>query len=116
MILAKLAYIEGESAQSLRYFMACQQYAKEVELVERSIIDTFNLMFKYEKYEDCERLLDPALQMLTSLRSAREIEHNNSTVLESKSKVSLNSNTQTNLPLEFAICTVLVLQATLSIK
>ena len=69
MILAKLAYVEGESAQALRLHMQCQKYAKEIELVERSIVETFNLLVKYEKFEDCERLLEPALSMLTSLRS-----------------------------------------------
>ena len=50
--------------------MQCQKYAKEIDLVERSIVDTFDLLYKYEKYDDCERLLTPALDMLVSLRSA----------------------------------------------
>ena len=70
LILARIAYLEGESAQSLRIYMQCQKYAKEIDLVERSIVDTFDLLYKYEKYDDCERLLTPALDMLVSLRSA----------------------------------------------
>ena len=62
--------------------MQCQKYAKEIELVERSIIETFNLLVKYEKFEDCEHLLEPALSMLTSLRSQREVvDHNSSAML-----------------------------------
>lgn len=44
--------------------------------MERSIVETFNLLFKYEKLEDAERLLEPALNMLIGLRQDREIEHN----------------------------------------
>lgn len=116
LTLAQTAYIEGESAQSLRIFMKCQQYAKEIDLVERSIIETFDLLFKYEKLEDCERLLEPALNMFISLRQERETDQNTSTVLETKSKASGSGQHQTNLPLELAINTVLILQATLSIK
>ncbi len=72
------------------------------------------MLFKYEKYEDCENLLEPSLNMLINLRSARETEHNTSH-MESKSKASIMSN-QVNLPLELAISTVILLQATLSIK
>ena len=96
--------------------MTCQRYAKEIDLVEKSIVQTFDLLFKYEKYEDCERLLEPALNMLIGLRSSREIENNGSTMLENKSKHSGSNQNQVNLPLEFTITTVLILQATLSIK
>jgi len=48
--------------------MQCQTYAKEIDLVERSIVETFNLLFRYDKLEDCERLLEPALSMLIGLR------------------------------------------------
>lgn len=95
--------------------MQSQRYAKEIDLVEKSIVETFNLLFKYEKYEDCENLLEPSLNMLINLRSARETEHNTSTMEGSKSKASIMSN-QVNLPLELAISTVILLQATLSIK
>ena len=84
--------------------------------MERSIVETFNLLFKYDKLEDAERLLEPALNMLIGLRQDREIEHNQSAILETKSKNSGSGNSQTNLPLEMAINTVLILQAKLSIK
>jgi len=74
------------------------------------------LLFRYEKLEDCERLLEPAINMMIGLRQDREIEQNTSTVLETKSKNSASGSQQTNLPLELAINTVLILQATLSIK
>ena len=96
--------------------MTCQKYAKEIDLVEKSIVQTFDLLFKYEKYEDCEHLLEPALNMLIGLRSSREVENNGSTMLDNKSKQSGSNSSQVNLPLEFTISTVLILQATLSIK
>ena len=117
LVLAQLAYVEGESAQALRLHMQCQKYAKEIDLVENSIVETFNLLVKYEKFEDCERLLDPALNMLTNLRQQREtLDHNSSAMLgaaggDTKSKHSnaKDANQQVNLPLEFAISTVLIL-------
>ena len=42
---------------------------------------TFNLLYQFEKYDDCSRLLTPALDMLVGLRKAREVDHNNSTSL-----------------------------------
>lgn len=78
-------------------------------MVEKSIVQTFDLLFKYEKYEDCERLLEPALNMLIGLRSSREIENNGSTMMENKSKHSGSNQNQVNLPLEFTITTVLIL-------
>ena len=54
--------------------------------------------------------------MLIGLRSSREVENNGSTMLDNKSKQSGSNSSQVNLPLEFTISTVLILQATLSIK
>lgn len=56
--------------------MACHKYAKDLDLIEKSIVETFNLLYKYEKFEDCERLLEPSLNMLISLRSSREADQN----------------------------------------
>ena len=78
-------------------------------------MDTFDLLYKYEKYDDCERLLSPSLNMLVSLRSVTD-DHNASAMIDTKSKNSQNSSNQFNLPLEFSVTTVLILQATLSIK
>ena len=74
---------------------------------------TFNLLYQFEKYEDCGRLLNPALEMLVSLRKAREVDHNNSTSLIGGGGGSEN---QVNLELEFAISTTLLLRATLFLK
>ena len=49
-------------------------------------MDTFDLLYKYEKYDDCERLLTPALNMLVNLRSADD--HNASAMIDTKSKNS----------------------------
>ena len=93
--------------------MVCHRYATDISLVEQAIVHTFNLLYQFEKYEDCGRLLDPALGMLVGLRKAREVDHNNSTSLIGGKGGSEN---QVNLELEFAISTTLLLRATLLLK
>jgi len=113
LLLGTIAYLEGDSANALRTAMACQRYAKDIQLVEQSIVHTFNLLYQFEKYEDCGRLLNPALEMLVGLRKAREVDHNNSTSMIGGKGGSEN---QVNLELEFAISTTLLLRATLFLK
>ena len=115
LILSEIAYLEGESATALNLAMASHRYASDIEFIEEAIVNTFNLLFRFEKYDDCENLLGPALKMLVALRGSRELELNQgSSMLETKTKNK--SESQTILPLEFAISTVLVLRATLSLK
>ena len=74
---------------------------------------TFNLLYQFEKYDDCGRLLTPALDMLVGLRKAREVDHNNSTsMIGGKS----GGDPQINLELEYAISTTLILRSTLFLK
>ena len=61
--------MEGESASALKIAMTCHKYANDLELVEEAIAQTYQLLFKYNMLDDCERLLDPALKMLIELRS-----------------------------------------------
>lgn len=68
--------------------MTCHKYAKDIDLVEKSIVETFNLLYKYDKFEDCERLLEPSLNMLISLRSAHNADQGSQSMLETKSKHS----------------------------
>ncbi len=51
--------------------MVCQKYAKDISLVEQTIISTFNLLFEFDKLEDCERLIDPSITMLTQIRDEK---------------------------------------------
>ena len=98
--------------------MTCHKYAKEIELVEEAICQTYDLLYRYEKYEDCERLLDPALQMLIELRKAREVDNQSSSILDTKPSrnSAVVSTPQVNLPLEFTISTVLILRSMLYMK
>lgn len=115
LVLSEIAYLEGESAAALKLAMASHRYASDIEFIEEAIVTTFNLLFKFDKLDDCEALLAPALNMLVDLRGSRELELNQgSSMLETKTKTK--SDRQTILPLEFAISTVLVLRATLSLK
>lgn len=54
--------------------MTCQKYAKDLVIVEESIVKTFDLLFQFDKLEDCERLIDPSIAMLTELRKFRKKE------------------------------------------
>ena len=54
--------------------MTCQKYAKDLVIVEESIVKTFDLLFQFDKLEDCERLIDPSITMLTELRKFRKKE------------------------------------------
>jgi deoxyhypusine synthase len=56
--------VEGDSASALRTAMVCQQYAKDITLVEQTMVSTFNLLLEFDKLEDCERLVDPSISML----------------------------------------------------
>ena len=71
-MIAQVQYLEGESANSLRTSMVCHAYAKDIVTVEQAIHNTFNLLYANEKFEDCEKLLDPAIDMLVGLRTADE--------------------------------------------
>lgn len=52
--------------------MVCQKYAKDIELVEQSITSTFNLLVEFDKLEDCEKLINPSIEMLSHLREDRQ--------------------------------------------
>ena len=93
--------------------MLCHSYATDIQLVEQAIVHTFNLLYQFEKYDDCGRLLTPALDMLVGLRKAREVDHNNSSsMIGGKS----GGDPQINLELEYAISTTLILRSTLFLK
>jgi hypothetical protein len=36
------------------------------------MISTFNLLFEFDKLEDCERLIDPSITMLTQIRDEKK--------------------------------------------
>lgn len=70
--MQRLAYLEGSSAESLHIAMQCQKYAKKMELVEQTVVQTFRLLYSFKKWNDLESLLTPACTMLTSLRRTIE--------------------------------------------
>ncbi len=67
LMLSTIAFLEGESAQALRCDMQCHQYVKDMKLVENAIEHTFNLLLHFNKIDDCLALINPSLDMLTSL-------------------------------------------------
>lgn len=70
-LIGQIQYLEGDSVGALRTAMVCQKYAKDISLVEQTIISTFNLLFEFDKLEDCERLIDPSITMLTQIRDEK---------------------------------------------
>ena len=45
LLLGTISYLEGDSANALRIAMVCHRYAKDIKLVEQSIVHTFNLLY-----------------------------------------------------------------------
>lgn len=114
LVLGKLAYLEGDSAGALRVAMLCHKYAKDIEVVEQTMIQTFNLLFSFEKYDDCERLLNPMLDMLTTFRQqGGDSMHQTS---QNSSTKQVTQQLHPNLPLEFAVATTMMLKAILCAK
>ncbi len=98
--------------------MICHAYARDIPLVEQAIINTFNLLFGNEKFEDCERLLDPAIEMLYNLRRVDEAKQTagaaNATI--SKATITIAEQTHINLPLEYCLNTCFILRAILCLR
>jgi hypothetical protein len=89
-----------------------------MEQVEKCIIHTFDLLFEFQKWEDLQNLLDPMCSMLSSFRrSADDVKTANDT---NKNSGNLNKNSSSNLvpnlPLEYTITTLYILQAISSLK
>jgi hypothetical protein len=74
------------------------------------------LLFANEKFEDCERLLDPAIEMLIGLRRAEEGRMPAAGTKGGSMVVPVTEQSHINLPLEYCICTCYVLRAILCLK
>lgn len=80
------------------------------------------MLFANEKFEDCERLLDPSIDMLKNLRrddDAKTTAHeatslNNPT--KAKSQATIAECSHVNLQLEYALCTCFILRAILCLR
>lgn len=118
-LLGQIQYVEGDSVGALRTAMVCQKYAKDISLVEQTIVSTFNLLFEFGKLEDCERLIDPSITMLSQIRDEKK-KTENSLELNQKTKSGANSSYEQErnpiLPLEFALNTAIILKAILNLK
>lgn len=110
MLLSTIAFLEGESANALRCDMLSHNYAKSMPTVEKAIEHTFDLLLHFNKLDDCRSLIDPSIKMLKGLYddwvdSGRQHGGNKSDL-----------PAQNNMPLEYAIGTVTILKAILSLK
>lgn len=79
--------------------------------VERAVEHTFDLLLHFGKLDDCRTLIDPSIKMLGSLYdqwNAQGLTHGGAT--------KGSDPTQNNLPLEYAIGTINILKAILSLK
>jgi len=113
LLIAQIQFLEGESANSLRTIMICHAYAKDIPLVEQAIINTFNLLFTNEKFEDCEKLLDPSIEMLYGLRRSDEAKQ---TAGAASATTTVAEQTHINLQLEYCLCTCFILRAILCLR
>jgi hypothetical protein len=93
--------------------MICHAYARDIPLVEQAIINTFNLLFTNEKFEDCEKLLDPSIEMLYGLRRVDEAKK---TANAAGGATTATDQTHINLSLEYCLCTCFILRAILCLR
>ena len=85
--------------------------------MEQAIHNTFNLLFANEKFEDCEKLLDPAINMLYSLRRTDESKQTAGAATGgAKTQTAVAEQSHINLPLEYCISTCYILRAILCLR
>jgi len=95
--------------------MVGHQYAKDICLVEQMIVNTFNLLFEFDKLDDCQRLIDPSIKMFTQIIADKK-KGQVSEQLKNKSTSNVyESERNPILPLEFAYSTSLILKAILNL-
>lgn len=114
MLLSTIAFLEGESASALRCDMLCHQYAKNMGTVERAIEHTFDLLMHFNKLEDCRTLIDPSIKML--LKLSEQWQGQSSAVGGGMGASAKPDTIMSNMPLDYALGTVYILKAILSLK
>ena len=107
MLLSTIAYLEGESGSALRLDMLSHKYAQDVEFVEKSMEHTFDILFEYNKINDCRSLLDGCLGMFLQLKQQSQAPKYN----DNRKGGTTQKNSQNNLTLEFAISSAYLLNA-----
>jgi hypothetical protein len=79
-------------------------------------MNTFNLLFEFEKLEDCERLIDPTITMLTQIKEeTKKPEKNDSLHTKNKSS-TYEAERNPILSLEFTLNTAILLKAILNLR
>ena len=117
IVLSKLALVEGDTGSALKLARSSHQSVREMEQVEQCIIHTFDLLFEFQKWEDLQNLLDPMCSMLSGFRrSSEDVKTANDTNKNSGNPIKNASHTVPNLPLEYTITTLYILQAISSLK
>ena len=121
VVLSKLALVEGDTGSALQIALASHQSVREMQQVEQCILHTFDMLFEFQKWEDLQSLLDPMCSMLMSFRRTEQDNKQNPNATDAnKASGNLNrggiAHQVANLPLEFTISTVYILQAISSLK
>lgn len=62
--LSTIAYVEGSSAQALKIAMMSHAAVRDMPLLEKCIVHTFDLLASFGKWEDVQNLLNPLINML----------------------------------------------------
>lgn len=68
MSMSTIKYLEGESGTALRLDMQCHSYVQDIDLMEETIMHTYDLLAEFAKVEDAKVLLEGSLQMLKEMQ------------------------------------------------
>ena len=68
LTLSSIAFVEGNSAQALKDSMMSHACVRDMALVEKCFVHTFNILAHFKKWDDVQSLLNPLNDMLLSFR------------------------------------------------
>jgi hypothetical protein len=111
--LSQIAFTEGSSAQSLKIAMMSHACVRDMQLLEKCVVHTFDLLAGFGKWEDVQNLLNPLTNMLTSFRrNNNDSKVNTQSEVKAKTMPTKSTGQQAaNIPLEYTIASAKICQA-----
>lgn len=89
--------------------MLSHQSVRDLQLLERSVVQTFNLLEHFKKWDDVANMLNPLYTMLVSFRRINNESKTNNNDSKTKDKKPAQSGIPaSNMPLENAISSVMI--------
>jgi hypothetical protein len=85
-----------------------------MQLLEKTVVHTFNILSHFNKWSDVNSLLNPLEDMLRGFRRINNDKKTNKSKEENKTKTEAKvmGAPTSNMPLEYTIATAMILQAT----